>query len=310
MNFKVVITGIFFIGLISGCGGGSSSDRDPMGTLSVSLTDASVDMVDQVRLFVTSVTVKPPGGPPVSYEVILPVCAATPGEVDVCNPVDLLALQDGIVLTVLANQEMTAGRYQWLRLDVDETMSYIVEETGGIDDIEVRIPSEQGLQLSGGFVILAGQSTELVMDWDARKGLTNPVGLPGYILKPSIRVVDMSEYGTISGSVDACVDTAVVYIFEGDLIPASSADPTENLDDIDNNDPNPLVTASVTQADNASFGYEVKFLPVGTYTVALTCDVDEVPARDTDLVEANDVITFVSPQIANVQVGQTETINF
>ncbi len=310
MIFKVVITGIFFIGLLSGCGGGSGSNRDAMGTLSVALTDASVDMVDQVRLYVTGVTVKPQGGPPVFYESELTDCAAVAGETDDCNPVDLLSLQDGNLLTVFADQEMAAGRYQWLRLDVNETMSYIVEETGGIDNIEVRIPSEQGLQLSGGFVILAGQSTDLVMDWDARKGLANPLGQDGYLLKPSIRVIDMSEYGTLSGSVDVCVDTAVVCVFEGDLIPVPSTDPAESLDDIDNNEPNPLVTAGVTQADDASFGYEVKFLSVGTYTVALTCDVDEVPVSDTDLTDGNDDLTFVSPQIADVQDGQTETINF
>lgn len=295
---------------LSGCGGGSGGSRDTTGMLTVGLTDAPVDMVEQVRLYLTGVTIKPEGGPSESYPVGLTDCLAVPGETDECNPVDLLALQDGIVLTVIANQELSAGRYEWLRLEVDDGRSYIVEDaSGGIDDIAVRVPSERGLQLSGGFVILAGESTDVVMDWDAQKGLANPVGQPGYILKPSIRLIDMSEYGAVAGSVSECVDTAVVYVFEGDLIPEPPAEPDANLDDIDNNDPNPLVTASVAQLDDASYGYVVDFLRPGTYTIALTCDNDEVPAGDTEE-EADDDIEFVAPQIANVEDGLTEEINF
>ena len=310
MTSKLNLIWLLVFGLQLGGCGGSGSSRDATGTLSVGLTDATVDMVEQVRLYLTGVTVKPEGGPPESYSVNLTDCSAVPGETDDCNPVDLLALQDGIVLTVLANQELPAGRYQWLRLEVDEERSYIVEQAGGIDDIEVRIPSERGLQLSGGFVILAGESTELVMDWDAQQGLANPVGQSGYILKPSIRITDMSEYGAVAGSVSECVDTAVVYVFEGNLIEEPPAEPAANLDDIDNNDPNPLVTASVAQKADGSYGYEVNFLPVGIYTVALTCDNDEVPSSDTDLEEANDALEFINPQIADVEDGLTEQINF
>ena len=311
MTSKLNLIWLLACGLqLSGCGGGSGSSSGATGTLTVGLTDAPVEMVEQVRLYLTEVTIKPEGGPPESYPVDLTDCLGVPGESDDCNPVDLLALQDGIVLTVLTNQEMPAGRYEWLRLEVAEEYSYIVEETGGIDDIEVRVPSARGLQLSGGFVILAGESTDIVMDWDAQQGLANPVGQSGYILKPSIRLIDMSEYGAVAGSVSECVDTAVIYVFAGDLIPESPEEPAANLDDIDNNDPNPLVTASVAQMNDASYAYEVNFLPVGTYTVALTCDDDEVPASDTDLDEANDVIEFINPQIAEVEDGLTEQINF
>jgi hypothetical protein len=114
---------------------------------------------------------------------------------------------------------MLADQYQWLRLDVDATKSYILEDAGGIVDVDVRIPSERGLQPSGGF-----SST--------------------------------------------CLEGGVVYVFEGDLQPAE-------IDDIDNNEPNPLVTATVKQQDDGSYAYKVNFLPIGPYTVALTCDTDK-----------------------------------
>lgn len=314
---KLIAATALVLGVVACGGGGSNGDTSNTGTLTVGLTDATVDMVEQVRLYVTGVTVKPENGPPVSYPVPLADCMGMPGESDDCNPLDLLALENGLVLTLLADQEMVTGRYQWLRIEVDEEFSYIVEGTGLIDDrIEVRIPSARGLQLSGGFTILADRSTHIVADWDARKGLTNPVGQDGYILKPSIRITDMSEYGAVTGSIDdglmmnQCADNAVVYVFQDDLIAAAPADPAANLDDIDNNDPEPLVTATVKQRSNGSYGYAVDFLPVGTYTVALTCDVDNVPTSDTDPLEADDDITFFDPQVANVADGQTEEINF
>jgi hypothetical protein len=201
---------------------------------------------------------------------------------------------------------MLADQYQWLRLDVDATKSYILEDAGGIVDVDVRIPSERGLQLSGGFVILANQTTDLVMDWEARKGLTNPVGQNGYILKPTIRLVDLAEFGTIDGTVSAtstCLEGGVVYVFEGDLQPAE-------IDDIDNNEPNPLVTATVKQQDDGSYAYKVDFLPIGPYTVALTCDIDNVPTSDTDLTDGDDPITFTGSQVTTVVDRQAQEVNF
>jgi hypothetical protein len=305
MNIRSIVTGILLVGLLGGCGGSGGSSAQT-GTLSVGLTDATVDRVEELRLYVSGVTVKPENGPPQSYPVKLTECAGIPGETDTCNPVNLLALQGGLVLTVLANQQLPAGRYQWLRLEIDEAQAYVVEDTGLVDSkIEVRVPSQRGLQLSGGFVILAGESTDLVMDWDARQGLTNPVGQDGYILKPSIRLVDMAQYGTLAGSVSQCVDTGVVYVFEGD----ATQDPENMLDDIDNNEPNPLVTASVVPV-GSGFGYEVHYLPVGTYTITLVCDTDGVPASDTNLQEADDEIEFIAPQLAEIEDGLTRTIDF
>lgn len=313
MSLERVAVGLVCAIVLAACGGsGSSRDTIPSGTLTVGLTDAAVDMVEQVRLYVTGITIKPQGGPAESYSLSLVDCGGMPGETDTCNPVDLLSLQDGNTLTLISGLALEAGRYQWLRLDVDETRSYIVEGTGGVDGLEVRIPSERGLQLSGGFVILADESTQVVMDWDARQGLTNPVGLSGYTLKPSVRITDTSEHGSISGSVlDRCGVEGVVYVFEDDLLPpAPEIEPSINLDDIDNNDPNPLVTASVSQRGDGTFGYAVHFLPVGTYTAAFTCDDDPVPTSDTDPGEANDDVEFVGPQVAVVENGTTTSVNF
>ena len=314
MNNKRSILAMAFTVLLVGCGGSGSSSSGPQtGTLSLGLTDAPVDDVIGLHLYITGATAKRQGSSPESLPIDLSNCEAMPGETPDCNPVDLLTLQDGLILSVLADHEMLAGEYQWLRLEIDSSQSYVVEGTGGInEDIIVRVPSERGLQLSGGFTILANQTTNLVMDWDARQGLAHSIGTDSYIVKPSIRLVDLAQYGSIEGTVSDtitsgdCPEGGVVYVFEGDVTP----------DDIDNNDPNPLVTASVGPADAGAFGYQVHYLPSNgddgkTYTVALTCEAtsDFIPTTE-ELDDSDDDISFIGAQTIVVMDGQTNTINF
>lgn len=301
---------------LGACGGGSGGSDGPdvlqVGQLSIGMTDAPVDSVEEVRIYVTGVTVKREEGPPESFPLNLTDCSMEPGESDSCNPLNLLGLRDGLVLGLLNEQDVIAGRYQWLRAEIDDARSYVVEDGGGV--VPLRIPSARGLQLSSGFVVLQDRTTHLLLDWDVRKGLVDPVGQPGLMLKPTIRVVDMAAYGAIAGTVDDALtmgdctsepDTGrgnLVYVFTGDVVP----------DDIDNNAPNPLVTAPVRSTSNGAFTYRVDYLPPGSYTVAFTCQGldDGVPESDTDLDEANDDIDFVSPQVAEVVDGATTAVNF
>jgi hypothetical protein len=302
--------------LLAGCSGGSDSDGTGTGTLTLGLTDAPIDDLDQVRIYITGITIKPESGPPESYDVTIPeVCIAVPGETDTCNPINLLALQGGVVMTVISDLTLDAGRYEWIRLEVREADSYAIEDSGGVVEIDIRIPSNRGLQLAGGFTILAGQTTSIMMDWDVRQGMTNPVGADDYILKPTIRITDLAEYGTIRGSVadTTCESTptdGVVYVFQGDLSATPPADADANLDDIDNDNPNPLVTASVVMNDDmTTFSYGAHFLPAGTYTVALTCDEDNIPENETDMT-ADDDISFINPQVRTIADGDVAEANF
>ncbi|MEZ5550859.1 MAG: DUF4382 domain-containing protein [Pseudomonadales bacterium] len=310
----------FFLGLgvlsLAACGGGSGGSDAPdvlqVGQLSIGMTDAPVDSVEEVRIYVTGVTVKKEDGPPESFPLNLTDCTMEPGESDSCNPLNLLGLRDGVVQSLLDERDVIAGRYQWLRAEIDEARSYVVEDGGGI--VPLRIPSARGLQLSSGFVVLQDRTTHLLLDWDIRKGLVDPVGQAGLMLKPTIRVVDMAAFGAIAGTVDDALtsgdcssepDTGrgnLVYVFEGDVVP----------DDIDNNAPNPLVTAPVRSTSNGAFTYRVDYLPPGSYTVAFTCHGldDDVPESDTDLTEADDDIEFVSPQLVEIADGATTSVDF
>jgi len=163
------------------------------------------------------------------------------------------------------------------------------------------------VRLVSGFTVEANEATRFLFDWDMRKGLVRPPGLPGYLLKPAFRMLDVTEYGVLQGSVsgdtlsfaaNACnVDDAnlelgnVVYVFSGaNVVP----------DDVDGTG-DPVATADVTFA-NGAYSYRVPLTP-GDYTVAFTCQAaDDEP-------ESDETIAFL-PTVNVTMAGNTQTVDF
>lgn len=285
--------------LLSACGGGSGSGGDgpTTGSLTLGLTDAPVDEVFAVNLQMRGVSIKPQSGPAMDFEFPAPV------------DVDLLSLQNGTVFTLLDGQSVPAGRYNWIEIhtnaELDGTFdSYVMEtDTGGM--IELRTPSGSTRFVSG-FVITAGQSNSFVLDWNVRRALTNPVGLNGWHLTSAHRLIDTTDYGSLTGSVaddltmaDSCTADEegmgnAVYVFAGpDVAPDDLGSAGE-----------PLTTAPVAaNADLAgAYTYTVSFLDPGDYTIAFTCQGrDDEP--DTDEV-GDDEIVFSGQVNAQVAAGR------
>jgi hypothetical protein len=297
--------------LLAGCGGGGSGGGAGSGTLTVAITDAPVDEVTEVVVEFTGVSVKPKEGPPLEFTLASP------------RSIDLRSLTGDNSELLLDGVEVPAGEYNWLRLhvnaEIDGTLdSYVMREDGG--QFELRVPSggSSGLQLVRGFTVLAGGDTAFVIDWNLRQGLVRPPGLGGsYLLQPALRIVDMAEYGAIAGTVDAALtaDPActsdpntgagnAVYVYSGaGIVP----------DDIDGNEPDPLTTAEVRyNGASGSWEYRASFLPVGSYTVAFTCQAadDRVPDPTAPGEDYSDLIDFTAGQDAEVTVGQVTTIDF
>ena len=97
-----------------------------------------------------------------------------------------------------------------------------------------------------------GEALRLLFDWDMRKGLVYPPGQGQYLLKPAFRMLDVTAYGVLQGTIAATtvgtsLDPAtnncasddnvdltvgnVVYVFEGSVTP----------DDVDGTD-DPVAT--------------------------------------------------------------------
>jgi Domain of unknown function (DUF4382) len=283
--------------LLAACAGSDGAGKDPTGSLRLSVTDAPVDEAEAVWVQFRAVEFKPEGGPPVLHELRDGLGAPTP------RSIDLLPLQDGRAAVLVDDLELPAGRYEWIRLIVDDVAnerdSYLVIEG---NECEMRVPSgsESGLKLIRGFTLPANGSVALTVDFDLRKSIVEPPGQQGsgvdctqaYLLKPVLRIVQDSEVGAITGRVDPTLFlpdcSRLVYVFADGDEPAGSTIP----DDQDLDDPNPVVMAV---ADPVSGAYRASFLPAGPYSLAFTCGVDAM--------DANDALVFSAVKGATVQAN-------
>lgn len=253
-----------FILSIPACdsGGGTSSSS---GRLNLAVTDAPVDGAISVIVAFSGVTIKPSDGSSMSFELEEPL------------QIDLLQLQGSLSQGLLEGQEVPAGRYEWVRLDVEAQFDGIMDSYLEMQDgsqIELRVPSgsQSGLKLVNGFSVPAGGVADFTIDFDLRKSVTMPSGQQGAILKPALRMVDNALIGGISGTIssdwivslceDPGVELGAVYLFEG-------ADQTAT--DVQGLETDPL-SSSLVMLLEESYRYEFGFIEPGSYTLAYTCD--------------------------------------
>lgn len=274
---------------IAGCG---SDDDGGTGTMSLDVTDAPVDNATAVTVEFTGVEVKPAEG---RSEVF---------DFDSARSIDLLALQGSDSDSLLADEPLPAGEYNFIKLKVNAAQGQM-DSTISLDDGNTHslfVPSggQDGLKLVQGFTVPVNGSVDFTVDFDLRKSVSDPEsGQVDYILRPALRLVDNTEVGHIAGTVDSATasDSAcspAVYAYEGsDVTPDDVGSSTE-----------PVTTSQVSDDGSGTFEYELGFLVAGDYTVALTCDADADEA-DTD-----DNISFEGSQNATVEADQTTTVDF
>jgi len=285
------------VALLSACGGGgggtSSSTGNNTGRLSLGITDAPVDSLQSVVITVTGVSIKPQNGEAQTISLAAP------------KVIDLLDLQNGAVQTLLDDYSVTAGNYEWIRLELStaDNALYVENEVGGM--VGLRIPSgfESGLKLNTGFTVPQGGDANFTIDFDLRKSVTKPNGQASYFLKPSLRLIDNTSVGTLSGTVSptllqtACTNTGtyagLVYIYSGTgLLP----------DDYDGTAPEAIAAGKIALDNNGNYSYKVPFLASGSYTVAYSCDPDDSAVDET--------LMFYQPQTVTITTNTTTTVNF
>lgn len=286
--------------LFSGCGGGSSAGGDsaaqsPTGVLTLGITDAPVDDADAVVVTFSSAEFQGPER--ITIELDEPVT------------VNLLEFQGTDQLFLLEATELPAGDYQWLRLFVVEApeLTYI-EVAGQQFGLEIPSNAQTGLQLNRGFTIAAGSENQFTIDFDLRKSITQE-GTGDYKLRPTLRIVDFLEVGTIEGTVaSSLVEDPTcnngdnndqgnsVYLFEG---------PNAPLQDVQGNDNDPLASANVVFSAQASqWEFTLGFVAAGDYTIAFSCDAS------LDLADNDDsaAVSFSTSAQVTVVAEQTVTV--
>lgn len=279
---------------LSACGGGDGMSANT-GRVSLAITDAPVEDAAAVVVQFSGIAFKREGAAPETVHTFTP----SP------RSLDLLEYQQGRTAVLLDGITLTAGHYEWIRLIVDNQAavrdSYVTLKTG--EECELRVPSgaESGLKLNRGFDLPADGSVALTIDFDLQQSLHAPPGqhslseecTQGYLLRPTLRIVDNANVGAIAGTVDSTLVGGTclpkVYIYSGAGVVPDDIEENGAAGDVD-----PLVVASVEiRNGDTAYSYRAAFLPPGSYTVAFTCGDDD-PAND-------DVLTFLTAQTATVQ---------
>lgn len=312
-RLAIVSVSLIVAGALAGCSGGSGSGSAGLaggasssnGTLSIGLIDAPVTDAAKICLHITQIDLKPVDGNAITFPIDLTT--------------DLLTLTPDNSATLLDSVSVPAGQYDWVRLTVDtgstgnasssdcpsqQVDSYVETTGGGV--VPLRVPSGQ-VRLVSGFTVTADQQTSFNIEWNARKGLVNPVGQNNYMLQPALRIIDMTQYGTLEGTIamTTVTDAAnncnaddstnqnydvgnVVYVYQNHGV---------TPDDIGGSGTNPIATADAKpNADKTAYTYKTILSP-GDYTVAFTCQAanDDPTMDDSQDPTAMKPVTFLMP---------------
>lgn len=317
--------------MLAGCGGsgGGGDTSSDTGTASFSVTDAPTDEVSNVYVTFDRVDIKPEEGEIQTFELDEP------------KQIDLLSLQGENAEPLIEEIELEAGQYNWVRLfvmggcagsdcmvrgeeDSESTDSFVVEDNGG--EVPLFVPGDQPqaqseakrfVQLASPFTITAGGNADFTIDVELRKALTKPQGQDHYLLRPALRLVDNSEVGTITGTVDPSLvsnsecegfdnpeveQANAVYLYENHDASAGDVFVNENSEPIERDGVvNPLTLANVEMQGDGTYQYTIGFVPAGQYTVAFTCDAV------LDDPEADDSADIVFNPQKNTEVIEGET---
>ena len=294
---------------IAACGGGDGGQStSSTGTVSFGVTDAPTTNLSNVTISFTGMSLKPADGDWVEFTFDEP------------KSLNLLEYQDGLSAPLITDEEVPAGQYSELRLNInvedsdtdDDSLSdsYVITEDAPDDHKTLAVPSSV-LKLKGNFLVAADTTTDFTIDFDVRKSLVDPQGksLADYLLKPSLRLVSNLQVGSINGEVDYpliqqtrldddqaandCADNYAgsVYVFEGPDI-----EPTDI--NVNSEDVQPLMAVPVSNEDlSGLYTYTAAFLPAGDYTISYSCQLDDN--------EIDDALDFQGTQNVTV-VADTE----
>lgn len=279
----LIAASAFAITLTGACGNNNSSDSiaPASGFLTVGLTDAPVDDAAEVIIVVTGIEL--PRGPNDTINI----------DFETPRSVNLLEFRDGKSFNLLNGNPLLPGEYQWLRLKIraQENLqdgSRIRLRDGRQFPLFIPSGAESGLKLNRPFTVAQGSTTRLMIDFDLRKSLVIPPGQGGnWILRPTLRLVDQLQTGSLIGTVDVSnLSTLLenspstcqpgIYIFKGEntLPDDMDGDPTDGVDPITYAPLTPMMVGGVAN-------FRMSYLEAGRYTVALTCQfgVDIDPTR-------------------------------
>lgn len=281
--------GIVAAGVVACGGGGGGGSAAGQGSMSFAMTDAPACGYDHVWVTVAKVSVN---------------SSATASDTDsgwtdlTLSParrIDLLTLTNG-VLEELGTVPLAAGHYSQVRLVLAANAAganppaNAVQPTGGqVTALGTPSGQQSGLKLQVNADVAAGQTADLVLDFDACKSVVKAGNSGQYLLKPVVSVVPRIVSG-IQGVVTSTLtlsSTTVSAQQGGAVVRATTPDANGN--------------------------FSIPFLAAGTYTLVITSDahatgvVTSVPAGSTTTVVGTTAAPIVLPTSSMADVTGTVT---
>lgn len=288
----------------------SCEDDDPVvnadsGTFSLELTDAPIDDADVSAVFVTVADVRVDGQSVAGFSK---------------TTVELSALQNGVTET-LVSADLEAKTYAQLQIVLDEATDaagnapgcYVM--TSASEKVALNVAGDGTLNVPNSIVRIAqGATTATVIDFDLRKALVRTDDTDAYDfaaegrLVNSLRFVDKSESGTLSGTVENTSGETdgevVVYAYAAGTYGASEA--TGDEDD-------ELFLNAVSSARLSSNGeYKFNFLPGGDYELVAASYKDDDQNGEVEMMGTFSLNALLGLDLGNlsVEANTTTSANF
>lgn len=137
------------------------------GRLAVRLTDAPIQNVSEVNVYIEGLRVKHVGEPEQRLSTDIGL-------------IDLLELEDSTMLLVEAS--VAAGEYEYIMIELDQERSHLT--LSGAQQVGVRIPSEK-IKVFGPFTVEEDVLTTVTLDFDAGDSLQQ-LGNGDWLMTPII----------------------------------------------------------------------------------------------------------------------------
>ncbi|WP_125779935.1 DUF4382 domain-containing protein [Pseudoalteromonas rubra] len=300
------------------CGGsdsnsGSNNQSDVQSeqktTFSLGVSDAAVNNVAQVNLVFKEVILKGASGTTTRFETL--------DESGNPQKVNLLAYQGSSTFELIADTEIDAGDYEWMRVtvvngvegEVSEMRSHVVYEDESRAALAVKRKGNDGegeIQINS--VLVNQGENDYVLEFDLGKALVKTGNGSTVYLKPTaVRLENQALVFDISGTVTADLQTACI-ADNAALAPAVGGfkqvvylyTQTEGeLGDVQEDGSGPMATAVINQEGQ----FEIGFVPAGDYQIAYSClgHLDDPESVDT---------TFTLHSTQSVSVSQDTQVTF
>lgn len=263
---SVVVIVFLALFLFNAC----EEDNSGKGTLSLSITDAPIDMttVTGVYLTITEIQFNKSGSNWMTLE-----------EYEGPQTFNILELTEGNS-ELLGNFSLDAGNYTQLRfiLDAPELKEgnpsnpgcYITFADETQQPLFVPSGGQSGWKAIGAFKVPSNGEVEVTADFDARKSVMKQGANDFYILKPTIRLIVDNQAGQIAGAVTNLPEgvDVIIYAYEDGFY--SDAEAEDPASDTIARFPNAVTSDDVNEEGN----YHLAFLAPMTYDLVITSSLD------------------------------------